>query len=171
MATTTGRAPDGNVVPADMRLAEAIPADELRRRRSAILALATFAALFFTGWIVVTVTQALVQGHGLGIGDGYVIPNEVGDQSGKGWLGDAALLAMAVVVDVLVIGAWGWLIPRLSTDARRRPTDVEVAEEEWYIVPIPRLTKVLVVIGIACAAAVAISGAILFPVVLIRYGI
>ena len=144
--------------------------DDLRRRRNAVNALAAFGLLFFVGWISVNVTQALVQGHGLGIGDGHVQPGRVGDQSGHGWLGDTGLLAATIAVDALLVGAWAWLAPRLRIVGGKEPSPAEVAQESWYVLPIPNLTRVLVGVGIACAVGVAVCGAVLFPVILIRYG-
>jgi hypothetical protein len=156
-------------------IAEAGPADEppsadLRRRRHAVNALAAFGVLFFVGWISVNVIQALVQGHGLGIGDGYVQPGRVGDQSGHGWLGDAGLLLATMAVDAIIIGAWAWLAPRLHIEGGQEPSPEEVAEESWYVLPIPNLTRVLIGVGIACAVGVSLCGAVIFPLILIRYG-
>ena len=144
--------------------------NDLRRRRNAVNALAAFGLLFFAGWISVNVTQALVQGHGLGIGDGHVQPGQVGRQSGHGWLGDTAVLAATMAVDALLVGAWVWLAPRLRIVGGKEPNPEEVALEDWYVLPIPNLTRALVGIGIACAVGVAVCGAVLFPVILIRYG-
>ena len=143
---------------------------DLRRRRQAVNALAAFGLLFFVGWISVNVIQALVQGHGLGIGDGHVRPGQVGDQSGHGWLGDTAVLAATIAVDALLVGAWVWMAPRLRIVGGKEPSPEEVAQEDWYVLPIPNLTRILVGVGIACAVGVSVCGAVLFPVILVRYG-
>jgi hypothetical protein len=156
-------------VPAPRHSDPLVTAD-LRRRRHAINALAAFGLLFFVGWISVNVIQALVQGHGLGIGDGHVQPGQVGDQSGLGWLGDTGVLAATMAVDALIIGAWAWLAPRLRIEGGQEPSPEVVALESWYVLPIPNLTRVLVGVGIACAVGVSLCGAVLFPLILIRYG-
>lgn len=143
---------------------------DLRNRRHAVNALAAFGLLFFVGWISVNVIQALVQGHGLGIGDGHVQPGQVGAQSGHGWLGDIGVLAATVAVDALIVGAWAWLAPRLRIEGGQEPSPDEVAQESWYVLPVPNLTRVLVGVGIACAVGVSVCGAVLLPVILIRYG-
>lgn len=143
---------------------------DLRRRRHAVNALAAFGLLFFVGWISVNVIQALVQGHGLGIGDGHVQPGQVGAQTGHGWLGDIGVLATTVAFDALIVGAWAWLAPRLRIEGGQEPNPEEVAQENWYVLPIPNLTRVLVGVGIACAVGVSLCGAVLFPLILIRYG-
>jgi hypothetical protein len=152
------------------RQPEELPSADLRRRRNAVNALAAFGVLFFVGWISVNVIQALVQGHGLGIGDGRVQPNQVGDQAGLGWLGDTGVLATTLAVDALIIGAWAWLAPRLHMEGGKEPSPEEVAQESWYVLPIPNLTRVLVGVGIACAVGVSLCGAVIFPLILIRYG-
>jgi hypothetical protein len=144
--------------------------DDLRRRRHAVNALAAFGVLFFVGWISANVIQALVQGHGLGLGDGHVQVGQVGDQSGHGWLGDAGFLVATMAVDALIIGAWAWLAPRLRIEGGPEPSPEEVAMESWYVLPIPHLTRVLIGVGIACAVGVSLCGAVLFPLILIRYG-
>jgi hypothetical protein len=149
---------------------DALDITDLRRRRHAVNALAAFGALFFGGWIAVNVVQAIVQGHGLGIGDGHVIPDKVGDQSGHGWLGDCGILALTMAVDAAIICAWAWLAPRLRIAGGKEPSPEEVAQESWYILPIPNLTRVLIGVGMACAVGVSICGAVLFPLILIRYG-
>jgi hypothetical protein len=143
---------------------------DLRRRRHAVNALAAFGLLFFVAWISVNVVQALVQGHGLGIGDGHVQPGQVGAQTGHGWLGDTGVLAGTVAVDALIVGAWAWLAPRLRIEGGQEPSPEDVAQESWYVLPVPNLTRVLVGVGIACAVGVAVCGAVLLPVILIRYG-
>lgn len=143
---------------------------DLRRRRHAVNTLAAFGLLFFVGWISVNVIQALVQGHGLGIGDGHVQPGQVGAQTGHGWLGDIGVLAATVAVDALIVGAWAWLAPRLRIEGGQEPSPDEVAQESWYVLPVPNLTRVLVGVGIACAVGVSVCGAVLLPVILIRYG-
>lgn len=118
------------------------PAD-IRRRLHAVNALAAFGVLLFVGWISVNVIQVLVLGYGLGIGDGYVQPGQIGEQSGQGWLGDVGLLAMTVAIDALIVGDWAWLAPRLRIEGDRLETD-EVAKESWYVPPVPNLTRVLI---------------------------
>lgn len=143
---------------------------DLRRRRHAVNALAAFGMLFFVAWISVTVIQALVQGHGLGLGDGYVRPGQVHDQSGLGWLGDSGVLAATMAIDALVVGAWAWLAPRLRIEGGQEPSPEAVAQESWYVLSIPNLTRVLIGVGITCAVGVSLCGATLFPLILIRYG-
>jgi hypothetical protein len=143
---------------------------DLTRRRHAVNALAAFGVLFFVGWITTNVIQAVVQGHGLGIDDGAVQPGQVGDQYGLGWLGDTGVLAATIAVDALIVGAWAWLAPRLHVEGGQEPSPEEVARESWYVLPIPNLTRILVGVGIICAVGVSLCGAVLFPLILIRYG-
>jgi len=165
-SATRDVSPDGPIP----RQVDESQSDDLRRRRHAVNALAAFGLLFFVGWISVNVTQAVVQGHGLGIGDGHVQPGQVGAQSGHGWLGDTVALAATTAVDALIIGAWAWLAPRLRIVGGKEPSPAEVAQESWYVLPIPKLTLALIGVGMACAAGVSVCGAVLFPVILIRYG-
>lgn len=146
------------------------PTGEVRRRRHAVTALSVFGVVFFVGWISVNVIQAAMQGHGLGIGDGFVQAGRVGDQSGRGWLGDTGILVATIAVDALLVAVWAWLAPRLQIEGGAEPSPAEVAEESWYIMPVPNLTRILIGVGIACAVGVSLCGAVLFPVILIRYG-
>ena len=150
--------------------ARVVPTDDRRRRRQAVNALAAFGVLFFVGWIAANVVQALVQGHGLGFGDGHVQLDRVGNQSGNGWLGDTGILLATIALDALIIGAWAWLAPRLHIEGGREPSPEEVARESFYILPVPNLTRILIGVGIACAVGVSLCGAVLFPLILIRYG-
>jgi hypothetical protein len=164
--STRSVSPDG---PAP-RQVDATQDSDLRRRRHAVNALAAFGLLFFVVWISVNVIQAVVQSHGLGFGDGHVQPGQVGDQAGHGWLGDTAVLAATMAVDALLVGAWVWMAPRLRIVGGQEPSPEDVAQEDWYVLPIPNLTRVLVGVGIACAVGVSVCGAVILPVILIRYG-
>ena len=144
-------------------------APELVRRRQAVLALAAFTVVFFVGAITVNVVQAVHHGSGLGIGDGHPIAGQVGLQGGHGWLVDALLLGGAILADGLLVAAYAWLGARIPIESAR-DNAVSAEDEPWYVLEVPRLTRTLVGVGITCAVAVSVCGAILFPIILVRYG-
>jgi hypothetical protein len=142
--------------------------NQLKRQRQAISALAWFGVIFFAGWITVGVVQAV--NHGYGLIHGRVLENEVGDQRGHGWLVDLLLLAGAGAACGLLVGAWRWVVSRLRIGSESIATPAEVEEQPFYLIDIPRITRVLVGVGIACTIGVAVCGALLFPIILLKYG-
>jgi hypothetical protein len=141
---------------------------DLGRQRQAVMALAWFGAIFFLGWIGFNVAQAVH--HGYGLVHGRVVVGAVGDQGGNGWFVDSLLLVGAGVACALLIAAWGWLGPRLRIGSESVLTGAEADAQPFYLIDIPRITRGLIAVGIACTVGVAVCGAILFPVILIKYG-
>ena len=141
---------------------------DLRRRRQAILALAWFGVIFFVGWIGFTMGQAMY--HGYGLTHGRVIPGEVGDQGGYGWFGDFLVITGAIIACALLVRAWGWVGSHLPIQGDRSLSAAEIDAQPFYVVDIPRITRALIAVGITCAVGVSVCGAVLFPVILIKYG-
>src|SRR5262249_35869666 len=141
---------------------------ETRRQRQAILALAWFGVIFFVGWIGFNVAQALYYGYGLV--HGRVVESAVGDQRGNGWFVDALLLLGAGVACALLVRGWYWLGQRLRIGTDPVLSNAEADAQPFYLVEIPRITSSLIAVGIACTVGVAVCGAVLFPVILVKYG-
>jgi hypothetical protein len=147
--------------------------DVIRGRRHAIYALVAFCAVFFIGGITVSYVVAANYGYGSGFGDGRLAP--LGTVKGHGFVGDAAILGGAFVVDVGILFAWYWLNSRLEAPAEDDPLPTDDGadlsrDESWYLIQVPNLTRILVAIAVFCTAGVAILGASILPVVLLRYG-
>jgi hypothetical protein len=141
---------------------------DLKGRRQAILVLAWFGVIFFVGWIAFTVAQAVY--HGYGLAHGHVVAHQVGDQGGYGWFGDLAVLTGTGAACALIVSAWNWIGSRLPIDADPGLSPAEIDAQPFYVVDIPRITRALIVVGITCALGVTVCGAVLFPVILIKYG-
>jgi hypothetical protein len=145
----------------------------VRGRRHAIYALVTFCAVFFIGGIIVSYVVAANYGYGSGFGDGKLAA--VGTVHGQGFVGDGVILGGTFVLDAGILFAWYWLISRLEAPAEDDPLPADDGadlsrDESWYFIQVPNLTRVLVSIAIFCTAGVAILGASILPVVLLRYG-
>jgi len=147
--------------------------DVIKGRRHAIYVLVAFCAVFFIGGIIVSYAVAANYGYGTGFGDGRLAP--VGTVHGQGFIGDSAILGGAFVLDVAILFAWYWLISRLEAPAEDDPLPADDGadlsrDESWYFIQVPNLTRVLIGIAVFCTAGVAILGASILPVVLLRYG-
>jgi hypothetical protein len=147
-------------------------------RRHAIYALVAFCAAFFIVSIVASYLVAAHYGFGTGFGDGFV--REDPKPEGTGFWGDAAILIGNTVVVALIFGIWCWLLSRLEAISADDPVLPEgtavvqgvdpTSDESWYYVQIPVLTKALTAVAVICLAGVALFGAALLPLALIRYG-
>jgi hypothetical protein len=147
--------------------------DVIRGRRHAIYALVVFCAVFFIGGIIVSYVVAANYGYGSGFGDGRLAP--VRPMHGQGFVADGAILGGTFVLDVGILSGWYWLISRLEAPADDDPLPADDGanlsrDENWYFIQVPNLTRVLVAIAVFCTAGVAILGASILPVVLLRYG-
>lgn len=143
------------------------------RRRQGIYGLVGFCTVFFIGSITVSYVVAAHYGFGTGFGDSRPAP--VGTIHGQGFFGDAAILAGAFALDVLIVYAWYWLISRLDTPTDEEvpafADDVDLADDEnWYAVQVPRLTKFLTGVALFCLVGVALVAPLNLPIVVLRYG-
>ena len=144
-----------------------------RDRRRAVHALVAFCAVFFISAVAVSYVVAAHHGYGSGFGDGKLGP--VGKPHGHGFVGDAAVLAGAVLIDAAILFAWTWLIPKLeapTSDDPLPPDDDDdlSRDESWYCIQVPTLTKVLTVIAVFCTVGVALLASSNLPIVLLRFG-
>lgn len=142
--------------------------EDLVRRREAVIALTWFGGIFFIALIGMNVVQALNEGYGLV--HGHVLQGEVGDQQGQGAVVDALIVAGTMAACGLILAAWHWLASRLPILGGPEMSPEAVDEEDFYLVKIPRITRALTIVGVICAVAVSLAGAILFPVILVKYG-
>ena len=145
----------------------------IKGRRRAIYALVAFCVVFFVGGIVVSYIVAANYGYGSGIGDGKLDP--VATAHGHGFFGDGAILAGAFVFDGLVVSAWYWLISRLEAPTSDDPLPGDDGadlsrDENWYVVEVPGLTKILIGVAVFCMAGVALLASSNLPIVLLRFG-
>jgi hypothetical protein len=148
-------------------------ADLVKGRRHAIYALVVFCAVFFLGGIVLSYIVAASYGYGTGFGDGRPEPVKVAQ--GHGFFGDGAILAGSFFFDGAVVFAWYWLISRLEAPASDDPLPVDDGadlsrDENWYFIPVPRLTKVLTGVAVLCTIGVALLASSNLPIVLLRFG-
>ena len=143
------------------------------RRRQGVYGLVGFCTVFFVGSIAISYVVAAHYGYGTGFGDSRPAP--VGTIRGQGFFGDAAILAGAFALDLLIVYVWYWLISRLDTptseEALTFTDDVDLTDDEnWYAVRVPTLTKILTGVALFCLVGVALVAPLNLPIVVLRYG-
>jgi hypothetical protein len=153
---------DVQTVDAEVRTAE---------RYKAVKALCWFAVVFFLVLCTMTLVPAIRLGYGTGFGDGHLITDRLKPPTGHGVWGDTSRFVAMAALDLGLVAAWSWLGRRLGDDLGP-PTQpaANPSSDEWYILDIPRITKVLMGVAILCVVAIVISAVVLFPLILIRYG-
>lgn len=140
----------------------------LERKRQAIVALSWFSAAFFAVGLGLTVAQGLRVGYG--VINGRLREADRIDVQGTGIFGDAGILVLTVVANLLLMLAWGWIGERVGDDRNEDPARGAVPSGSWYLIDIPRTTRVLLAVAIFCVVAIVITAVLLFPLILIRYG-
>src|SRR3981189_180645 len=147
---------------ADVRMAE---------RYKAVKALCWFAVVFFLVLWTMTLVPAIRLGYGTGFGDGHLITDRLKQPAGHGVWGHTVRFAAMMALDLGLVAAWSWLGRRLGDDLGPLPAPTSTpASDDWYVLDIPRITKVLMGVAILCVVVIVITAVVLFPLILIRYG-
>jgi hypothetical protein len=147
-----------------------------RQRKRGIYVLAGVCVAFFLIVISACYIAAALYGYGTGFGDGKELPARVPPLGGTGFWGDLALLAGAVVVDLIILFVWYFAASRMDNPSVDDPVapdegDVDLNDgASWYVVQVPTLTKFLMVVAAGCLVGIVVGASAVLPVVAIRYG-
>lgn len=147
-----------------------------RQRKRGVYVLAGVCVAFFVIVISACYIAAARYGYGSGFGDGRELPARLPPLRGTGFWGDLGLLAGAVGVDLIILFVWYFAASRMDNPSVDDPVapdegDVDLKDgASWYAVPVPTLTKFLMVVAVGCLVGIVVGASAVLPVVALRYG-